>query len=68
MDDINQLLIDLHAELFDLVHQPYRIPCTCPPAQHKDGNPNGEAIPAFSCPFCRLERVVSELTKEPAHA
>ena len=63
-----QLLKDLHEALFDIVHNPARIPCDCPPAlpiYDERGNIIA-AEPAFSCCYCRLSITVDEIYEEEA--
>jgi hypothetical protein len=62
-EEIKQLLKDLHKELFDLVGNPMRIPCNCPPAEpiYDSRGKIVDAKPAFSCAFCRLEGVVGDI-------
>lgn len=65
-EETKQLLKDLHADLFDIVHQPFRIPCDCPPAKPVYDS-RGEIVgakPYFSCAYCRLSRVVDEIYLE----
>jgi hypothetical protein len=65
-EEIKQLLKDLYKELFDVVHEPFRIPCNCPPAEpiYNSRGQIVDAKPAFSCAFCRLEGVVGRIYDE----
>lgn len=66
-EEIKQLLKDLHNTLFDFNpnSKGFRIPCDCPPGEpvYKDFK-IVDVKPTFSCPYCRLARVVDKIYEE----
>lgn len=56
-EDETKILLDLYMALYPSKY-PKLWPCDCPPALSDE---HGNAIPLFSCPYCRFTGLIDKL-------